>query len=160
MSLEASGLREGPSTPRGASTQPRPTGALPITPPQPAFSLHLLRRPPTLPLLQRVLRGLHALVIGFGLWLILGVVVLAEVGVGQGLGRADPLIAVQYQHPAQEVYSCRGWRRGSVLHSYPVGSRVPSRPLLTQWAGTPEDALEVLLGHRGQGLDIGPGLGA
>lgn len=33
-------------------------------------------------------------------------------------------------------------------------------PILTQGVGSMEDAPEVLLGHVGQGLDVGPGLGA
>ena len=33
-------------------------------------------------------------------------------------------------------------------------------PILTQGVGSVEDAPEVLLGHVGQGLDVGPGLGA
>ena len=36
---------------------------------------------------------------------VLGVVVLAEVGVLQGLGHGDPLVGVEGQHPLQEVDS-------------------------------------------------------
>lgn len=75
----------------------------------------------------------------------------------QGLD-ALTLVTVQHQHPAQEVHSCRG---GPGVH--PPGPSVephpgPSRSSPGGWLRR-EDAPEVLLGHGGQGLDVGPGLG-
>lgn len=81
------------------STALRPLS--PTTPPVPL---------PTLPLLHRALLGLHAFIIGLSLWLIIWVVILAEVCMGQCLSCTDPLVTVQHQHPSKKVYSCR---RGS-----------------------------------------------
>ena len=108
---------------------------------------------PTLPLLHRALLGLHALVVGLRLGLVVRVVVLAEVGVCQSLGRADPLVTVQHQHPAQEVHSCRD---GGAKSAPPLGPSVEPHPspwpVLTQGVGSAEDAPEVLLGHGGHSL--------
>ena len=40
-----------------------------------------------------------------GDWFVLRVVVLAEVGVLQGLRHGDPLVGVEGQHPLQQVHS-------------------------------------------------------
>lgn len=52
----------------------------------------------------------------------------------------------------------RGW---SAVQVGPDGEPSPApEPVLTQGVGPMEDAPEVLLRHGGQGLDVGPGLGA
>ena len=102
--------------------------------------------PPTLPLLRRALLGLDALIVGLCFRLILRFVVLAEVGVLQVLGRADPLVTVQHQHPSQEVHSCGVARgvsatSGRDVQPMPQGPRsprglAPRKMLLRSFWGT------------------------
>ena len=61
----------------------------------------------TFPFLDLQLTALTALVVGVSLRLVIGVVVLGEVGVGQSLSSRYPLICVQNQHLLQQVHSYR-----------------------------------------------------